>query len=122
MTRLTTLVLPLLIGGGLIIAISAIALNGGFSNIGEAINRKTKSQDRKDFELQKEMNEYNKSQRGLLENAYAFIFGEVETRKVSHPNQADPQPPLLGQQNQTKSQFEQSQTFPNYSKRGLRNG
>lgn len=118
------MVLPLLIGGVIILGVSAVALSGGFSGIGSALDRWTKSPERKDFELQKEMNEYKKSQRGIFENAYAFVFGETETRKVSHPNQADPQNPLTGQINQTKSQYEQSQTFPNVNSKSRfgRNG
>ena len=115
------MVLPLIIGVG-VLAVGAVALSGGFSGIGSAIDRWTKSDDRKKFELEQEKHEFQKSKRGLLENIHAFVFGEVETRKVSHPNQADPQSPLTGQPNQTKAQFEQSQTFPNESKRDYING
>lgn len=118
------MVLPLLIGGVIVLGVAGIALSGGFSGFGSALDRFSKSSERKDFELQKEMNEYNKSKRGVFENAYAFIFGETAVREVKHPNQAKPQTPLTGQINQTKSQYEQSQTFPNVNqnKRYGRNG
>lgn len=119
--RWTFLVLPIIILGGIAVA-GAVALSGGFSGLGSALDRFTKSDERKNFELQKEMNEYHKSKRGFFENAYAFLFGETELRKVGHPNQASPQAPLTGQQNQTKQQYEQTQNFPDAKKRVLRNG
>lgn len=116
------MVLPLIIAGGAIIAVSAIALSGGFSGLGSALDRYTKSDARKEFELQKEMNEYHKSKRGFLENTYAFFFGETALREVGHPNQAKPQAPLTGQKNQTPQQYEQTQNFPDAKRRVLKNG
>lgn len=116
------MVLPLIIGVG-VLAVGAVAFSGGFSGIGSALDRWSKSDDRKKFELEQEKHEFQKSKRGLLENAYAFIFGETETRKVSHPNQADPQAPLTGQKNETPQRYRSGLTFnfPDVTKE-LRNG
>jgi len=67
------MVLPILIGVGLL---AAVLIAG--RPIGEAFNRLTKSEERKDLELQKETLEFQKSKRGFFDNASAFLFGEPE--------------------------------------------
>ena len=116
------MVLPLIIGGVVVLGVAGIALSGGFSGFGSAVDRFTKSPERKDFELQKEKHEFSVSKRGLLGYLFTLTLGEESYQRVFKPNLAHPQAPLTGQKNQTPQQFKESQTFPNMSDKVVRNG
>ena len=117
-----TMVLPLIIGGVVVLGVAGIALSGGFSGIGSALDRVTKSDERKDFELQKEKHDFSVSKRGLFGYIFTLGFGEEQYQRVFKPNLAHPQAPLTGQPNQTPQQYQESQTFPNESKKVVKNG
>ena len=68
------MVLPLVIGGVVLVGALVLLTN---SKIGEAINRTTKSDERKGLEIDIERYNHAKERRGFFNNAYAFVFGET---------------------------------------------
>lgn len=107
------MVLPLIIGAIIIIG-GSVAIYKGSDTISPAINRIFNSKEKRDLELQKQQQDFKVSKRGVLDNTFAFIFGESAYAEILD-DRAKPQAPLTGEQkniltNHTKSNFTNNRT------------
>lgn len=81
------MVLPLLIIGAIVIGGGILAYKGG-NQVAEGFNRLTKTDARKQLEVEKDRHQFEAGKRGFFDNAYAALFGETalnESKKDTKP-------------------------------------
>ena len=82
-----------------------------------AISRLTKSEDRKIHELQKEKFEYEKSQRGIFSNIYAFLHGEQALENRTNPQREIINPPQTQGREKGLSTYRPTSNVTNFRRR-----
>ena len=114
------MVLPLIIVGALVV-VGGVVFWQGSNNFSPAIKRIFNSKEKRDLDLMKEQHNFEVSKRGVLDNAYAFFFGESAYAEVLQ-NRARPQKPLTGEPKETVSNFTKSRFTNGRATRFNRNG